>query len=279
MTEAAEFLEEHVLLEILLQAQAIDAVVVGGQALNIWGERLWPRAGQELAAFAPLQSKDIDFLGDHRAAEALARRLGGRAARPSGDHTATPSAAAVHVVIDGRAYIIDFLHALAGLDARAVVERAVELTIDAPQGPIDVMVLHPMDVLRARIAALTVLRRADPGARRQLGAAPVVAREHVVELLETGDAEDRDEAQDLVREMIALGADPAHDAILARHGVDLLDHAGRLADRPEWHPSFAEHQIRRAVAHERERRDRRVHEADRRRRRRPSAEGETTGGS
>ena len=33
---------------------------------------LWPRAQQELAAFAPFQSKDIDFLGDRHAAEALA---------------------------------------------------------------------------------------------------------------------------------------------------------------------------------------------------------------
>ena len=61
------------LLEILLHAQTIDAVIVGGQALNIWGERHWPRAERELAAFAPFQSKDIDFLGDHHAAEALAR--------------------------------------------------------------------------------------------------------------------------------------------------------------------------------------------------------------
>ena len=68
-------------------------------------------------------------------------------------------------MIDGRAYVIDFLHSLAGLHARAVVGRAVELTVDGPRGPIDAKVLHPMDVLRARIAAATVLRRRAPGSR------------------------------------------------------------------------------------------------------------------
>ena len=279
MTEADEFLEEHVLLEILLHAQAVDAVVVGGQALNIWGERYWPRAEQELSAFAPLQSKDIDFLGDHRAAEALAHRLGGRADRPRPDHMATPSAAVVRVVIDGRSHVIDFLHGLAGLDVRRVVARAVELEVDGPRGPIGVVVLHPMDVLRARIAAVTVLRRSDPGARRQLGAAPVIAREHVVELLATDDPEDRDDAQDLVREMIALGAHPAHDVVLARHGIDLLDHAARLGDHPSWHPTFAEHQIRRAVARGRDRRARRLDEVERRRHRRPGTRDDGGSGS
>ena len=91
-------------------------------------------------------------------------------------------------MIDCHAYVIDFLHSLAGLEARAVVGRAVELTVNGPRGPIVAMVLHPMDVLRARIAAVTVLRRRDRGARRQLGAAPVIAREHIAELLETSDA-------------------------------------------------------------------------------------------
>jgi hypothetical protein len=277
VTEATEFLEEHVLLKILLQAQTIEAVIVGGQALNIWGERHWPRAGRELAAFAPFQSKDIDFLGDHHAAEALARSLGGRAARPSGDHFATPSSAAVHVVIDGRPYTIDFLHSLAGLETRAVVARAVELTVEGPHGPIDAMVLHPMDVLRARIAAVTVLRRRDRGARRQLGAAPVIARKPITELIETSDAQDLDEAQDLVREMIDLVASPAQDVDMAEHGVDLLDHAGRLADRPEWHSSFADHQIRRPVERARRRRARRMREAERRRRRRPTAGDDPAG--
>ena len=180
-------------------------------------------------------------------------------------------------MIDSRAYVIDFLHSLAGLETRAVVGRAVELMVKGPHGPIDAMVLHPMDVLRARIAAVTVLRRRDPGARRQLGAAPVIAREHIAALLETGNAQDLDEAQDLARELIDLAASPAHDVVLAEHGVDLLDHAGRLTDRPEWHASFAEHQIRRPVERVRERRAGRMRESERRRRRRPTAGGDMAG--
>ena len=77
--------------------------------------------------------------------------------------------------------------------------------------------------------------------------------------------------------MIDLAANPAHDVVLAEHGVDPLDHAGRLADRPEWHSSFAEHRIRRPVERARERRARRMREAERRWRRRPTAGDDTTG--
>ena len=133
----------------------------------------------------------------------------------------------------------------------------------------------------------TCSRRASPPSRCSAAATPAravsspprpgVAREHIAELLETGDAQALDEAQNLVREMIDLGADPAHDAILAEHGVDLLDHAGRLADRPEWHPSFAEHQVRRPVERVRERRAGRMRESERRRRRRPTAGDDMAG--
>ena len=77
--------------------------------------------------------------------------------------------------------------------------------------------------------------------------------------------------------MCQLVVSPAHDAVLAEHGVDLLDHAGRLADRPEWRPSFAEHQIRRPVERVRERRAGRMRESERRRRRRPAAGDDTAG--
>ena len=257
------------LVRILINAEALDTIVVGGQALNLWGEHYFNRAADELRNHTPFQSKDIDFHGNAGAAAELARLLGGDLRIPSRDDMVTPNSAAVDVRLRGRDYTIDFLRSVAGLDITTMRERAQTLAVPLPSNTseprhTEVRLLHPIDVLLSRIAGVTVLRRDEPSALRQLAAAPIILREFIVELLEIGDTDSLAEAQNAARVFIDIGASPHNDSIMARHGIDILTHAAKLAEHPAWDPRFAEFQIRRACAAAMAKRDRRLAEASRR---------------
>jgi hypothetical protein len=270
-TDQTEPLPPDLLAQVLVCAETLNSIIVGGQALNIWGEHYFDRASEELRPFTPFQSKDIDFFGTAGDAAELARMLDAEFRTPSLDNVATPSSALIEIRLQGRLYFIDFLRSVAGLDTGVMQSRARTLSIPHPHPngnhpDIEVLVLNPVDLLKSRIAGVTVLRREDNGARRQLAAAPVVAREYVKELLETSQAvpEMLDEAQDAVREIIEIGRDGHNDAVLVVHGVDILAEMTKLADHPVWDPRFADHQIRQACAQAVEQRSGRIDETRRR---------------
>lgn len=188
---------------------------------------------------------------------------------PSRDDVVTPNSAAIDIKLRGKHYTIDFLHSIAGLDTEIMRKRAQILEEPlAVEGSFsrdtEVRLLHPVDVLISRIAGITILKRMDPGAQRQLTAAPIVLREFIRELLDIGDQDAIKEARDAVREFIRIGSAHFNDPILDIYGIDIIAHAAQLAGHPAWHPNFAEHQIRRACVRFAEKRDRRIAEARRR---------------
>lgn len=268
------------LARILISAETLDSIIVGGQALNIWGEHYFERARDELQAFTPFQSKDIDFFGDAGEAAALARMLEGDLNLPSIDDVATPSSAMIDIKVGERHYVVDFLRAVAGLDTSIMKARASTLEVDVPDREgvfrkTAVLLLNPLDVLLSRIAGITILKRNDKGALRQLAAAPIILREYIRELLD-GAREDQEalkDAQDAVREFIAVGGDDFNDVILSEFDIDILAEAIKLAEHQAWDPRFAEHQIRKSCADAVERRDRRIEESRRRRAGRASGHG------
>lgn len=267
--DSPEEIPQDLLVQILIGAESLDSIVVGGQALNMWGEHFFHKAQGELRAYAPFQSKDIDFFGDATVAAELARILEADLMIPSRDDVVTPNSAAIRVGLRGKHYIIDFLHSVAGLDTEVMRKRAQILkeplaVRGGTRRDTEVRLLHPVDVLISRIAGVTLLKRRDTGALRQLAAAPIVLREFIRELLEIGDEDAIEEAQDAVREFIRIGGAQFNDPIFETHGVDMLAHAAQLADHPAWHPDFAEHQIRRACERATGKRDRRIAEAKRR---------------
>jgi hypothetical protein len=254
------------LVEILIYAEKLDAIIVGGQALNIWGEHYFDVAKAELSACAPFQSKDIDFYGDRQAAKDLAVKLNGKMYVPDPADTTTASSAAVTIEIDGVTYQVDFLRAVAGLSLEVMKKRAQKLVVPLPTSDgstrdVSLRVLHPVDTLLSRIASITVLRREDPGAVRQLAAAPIILREFISELLA---ADQLVEAQNAVRALVAIGGKAQNDQVYTAHGIDILSHAERLAADPKWDPRFAYHQISKAAHRRSEQRNRRIVEALRR---------------
>ncbi len=270
-SDQTEPLPSDLLARVLICAETLNSIIVGGQALNIWGEHYLNRATEELRPFTPFQSKDIDFFGTAEDAAELARLLDAGFRTPTLEDVATPSSALIEVQLQGQRYLIDFLRSVAGLDTKVMQSRKRTLCITLGGGrPTDVLVLNPVDVLLSRIAGVTVLRRDDGGARRQLAAAPVIAREYISELLDISrtDREALDEAQDAVREIIEIGRDSRNDIVLVAHGIDIIAEMVKLADHPAWDSRFAELQIRQTCAQAFEQRSRRIKEAKRRHERR-----------
>lgn len=269
MTARLEGMPQDLLVRILIGAEKLDSVIVGGQALNIWGERYYERAQTDLEAFRPFVSKDIDFLGTAAEARSLADFLKGELRIPGGEDFVTPNTAAVSVELGGETYLIDFLYAAAGLKPTILRRRAQLLEIqvmDETVGSrrINVRVLHPMDVLLSRSAGIILLGREDTGALRQMAAAPIVLREYIRDLLSLGEHQDIKEAQRIVREFIQTGGKQSNDLIFDRHGIDILAEAAKLADHPVWDQRFAKYQIKCRCKAESARRNRRIEEARRR---------------
>ncbi|HSV29112.1 MAG TPA: hypothetical protein VLL76_06120 [Candidatus Omnitrophota bacterium] len=157
-------------IAILVAAQGIEATVVGGQAINFWGEYFRDRAKEDLAQFAPFTSKDIDYFGLAAAAQQLADKLGGKAVFPEPeDHT--PNSAIVQAEINGRQAKIDFLGGVLGVRPSEMGDGALLIVIDHESAglniKVSIRVLHPLLCLKSRAANMITLRRADDVTKRQ----------------------------------------------------------------------------------------------------------------
>jgi len=128
--------------------------IAGGQAINLLAER-YPQRTDDLVAYGPYTSKDLDYFGQKQAAEKLAEALGGRIALPEGDNH-TPSSAQVTVEINGEVVVIDFLtHVMGVRDANpeaGALELVFPATIAGRPGEVVLPVMHPLHCLQSRVA-------------------------------------------------------------------------------------------------------------------------------
>ena len=253
-------LSEEDFLFILTAAEKIDGVVIGGQALNLWADVLL--SYDEYESLGPFTSKDLDFWGTQAAAEELAKTLDGKVLLPE-KWDSGPSEAAVIVTLTGKNHQIDFLKIVCGLDTKAFLKRASEIELKG----VNIALLHPLDVLKSREAGVRLLKRVDPGAIRQLRAAPIITHHFIETLLDDGQVF---AAQDVVAEMIHIGSRPNIDLLYSDYGFDPLSLAASLSQRPEWDPRFAKYQIAQRCEREAALRSRRIAEAQRRREHRGS---------
>lgn len=151
-----------------------SVILVGGQSLNFWAEQF--RADvPDLERLAPFQSSDVDFLGSVSDVEVCARRLGGNAAYPSPDQINTPEVGIVICTINGKSLKINFLANLAGLTSAKVRQAAIQTQI----GEVVLRVLHPVNVVKSRLANIVQLRRHDPLSLRQMRVSIYVVSEYI----------------------------------------------------------------------------------------------------
>ena len=107
-----------------LQTAGWDAVLVGGQAVNVWACRY----EQDLVAWRelrPFTSRDLDYYGGLAEARLAMRVLGGARALNTGSDP-SPNAGVLKVSLpDGRELLVDILTGVFGLSAAEVERTAV----------------------------------------------------------------------------------------------------------------------------------------------------------
>jgi hypothetical protein len=147
-------------------------VLVGGQALFLWAQRLGlvvPGSDTGL-----LSSKDIDFEGSGQAARRAADLLGGSIRVPDIDSHTPNTGVVVFVDSGGVTRKIDFLGTPLGLRAQDVRDTAVRVT---RADGVSVWVMHPERCMESRIYNVQILRHDGDHAMGQLRASIVIARE------------------------------------------------------------------------------------------------------
>src|SRR6185312_8024775 len=97
----------------------------------------------------PVNSRDIDFGGDRKAAALAAARLDGTCFLPE-LFDPSPNAGLVEFTLNGQPRKIDFLQSVFGLDLPEVADMAVGLPVVAPD--VILKVMHPVHCLEARIS-------------------------------------------------------------------------------------------------------------------------------
>jgi hypothetical protein len=190
--EAARFGPVDV-LQIASKLTIDDATfVIGGQATNLWAWFYQDRT-PELSSDTELTSKDIDYFGSRKAAQGLAKALGGTVYFPAPDDMNTPNTAVVVAEVNGKKLQIDFMHDVLGLSKRELANGVsiirLEAESDGQRLQADVAVMHPLLCLKSRIANMLspATMRRDRFAWRQLHAALATLKVYISDALDDGD--------------------------------------------------------------------------------------------
>jgi hypothetical protein len=162
------------IIEKLLRAAGEEVVLVGGQSLGFWMHRFGLSLPEGVAAI----SHDTDFLvssaADRGMVDRFAKAIGGSAHYPHQKALTSLVGQASLDVSAEEAVNVDVIHAVVGLRAGQVRERAVKAML----GKHAFLVMHPLDVLQSRLSNLHQLSdKQNPKGVMQLSMAIDVARE------------------------------------------------------------------------------------------------------
>ena len=206
----------------LLRSAGQDLVLVGGQALGFWAQRYNLALPQEFAI-----SADTDFLAKSAADRASVKRL----ARIIGGATFYPNQRALTSLV-GQAYVdvsddefinVDVIHDVIGIPPAAVRARAVKAAL----GKDSFLVMHPLDVLRSRLANLyKLIGKQNPKGVMQLAMGIDAAREFLrseAGTMAPADIAVRSPLQGYVSEIERLAVEDAGRKVARRHGLHVAD--------------------------------------------------------
>lgn len=146
-------------------------VLVGGQALNYWAQKLDIVTPESTGSFGPALSRDIDFLGTAIEAQTFAKAIKGKILI-AGFEDHSPNTALVTFDLDGEEHQIDFLRHLKGFTPSELVEvwdkaAVIELVKNKPE----LRIMHPMHCLQSQLENVygTLNRRDEPNGERYAG--------------------------------------------------------------------------------------------------------------
>ncbi|MFT3818840.1 MAG: hypothetical protein QM750_14580 [Rubrivivax sp.] len=226
----------------LLRAAGDDLVLVGGQALAFWVQRY----GLVLPADVVAVSADTDFLAPSTAARAavlrMAAALQGQAQFPSRRALTALVGQACLDIGDDEFINVDVVFRVIGLTQDAVRKRAVRVEVD------DVIfaVMHPLDVLRSRLANLhRLVEKQNPKGVMQLALAIDAAREFLRDeagKLPSQKTRGRHPLQPFVSEIERLAREDAGRKVARRFGLHVADaiDASLIPAGPFWQRKWPE---------------------------------------
>ncbi|MBI3462502.1 MAG: hypothetical protein HY000_05495 [Planctomycetes bacterium] len=198
-----------------LQDEGWDAILVGGQAVNVWAHH-YEKDTPAWRELRPYTSLDLDYYGGLAEAR-LAMRVLGATGRLNTAGDPSPNAGVLQVSLaDGRALLVDVLTGVFGLSAAELERTAVSLSGTAALSGVTLRVIHPLLLLEAKAAALRGLPQADRQDAKHLKIVILVVREWL-----KGQLGDPRVVFRAVERLATLVASPDGVQAFAR-GIDLL---------------------------------------------------------
>lgn len=229
-------------LERLLRAAGDDLVLVGGQALAFWVQRYDLVLPADVVAI----SADTDFLAasaaDRAAVLRMAEALQGKTQFPSRRALTALVGQAFLDINDDEFINVDVVFRIVGLTQEQVRKRAVRVEVDAAR----FSVMHPLDVLRSRLANLyQLIEKQNPKGVMQLALGIDVAREFLREEAKAPQARAtavRSPLQPFVSEIERLAHEDAGRKVAKRFGLHVADaiDASLIPAGPFWERKWPE---------------------------------------
>jgi hypothetical protein len=175
----------HEIKPVLQALAQTGAVIIGGQAVNLWAERYqnesppWPE-------LRPYTSFDLDVLGNRTDVLQCSQALDAEPYFPLPSEN-TANSGKIVAKIEGSDFEIDFLHSPNGLSPAEVKELALFITFET----IPLKVLHPLHCVESKTVNLATLPQ-DAGGRqdlKHLRLSIASLRQHLIKLTLDGGSE------------------------------------------------------------------------------------------
>jgi hypothetical protein len=128
-----------------------QAILVGGQAVNLWCSR-YASSIPQLAYYQPLVSRDLDFHGGIVEAKLAIKLLNAEGTLNSGNDP-SPNAAVIQVTMsNGEKLLIDILTSIYGVSTSELIRSAVKWTFTESAHQVDLRVIHPILLTESKLA-------------------------------------------------------------------------------------------------------------------------------
>ena len=181
----AEYSAED-LFEIFANLQSANwrAIVVGGQAVNLWCSR-YHSVIPELPRYQPIVSRDLDFYGGLSEAKLAMKALGATGRLNSGTDP-SPNAGVIQVQMpEGNTLVIDILTSVYGVSSTELLRSAIAWSFETPKFSLTLRVIHPLLLLESKLACFRSLPQSNRQDEKHAILSSLVVKAWLIEQLET----------------------------------------------------------------------------------------------